>query len=344
VSSNQKIIVQPDIKSGAHRSVPQREHFAIIPFLRLLRWPNLLIIFFTQAAVWWCVIQPLGEGSLVLDRYHFLFLTASTVAIAAAGYLINDYFDIRIDAVNHPEKFILEKKIHRRIAIILHSALNALGLLLALIVARRSGSLWPVLVPIVCTTLLWFYSTHFKQRFMVGNVVVAILTALAVLILLFYEPALLRLFPSPALTSDLDTRTIVNPAYIVAGYAYFAFVLTWMREIVKDMEDIRGDSAERCDTMPIRWGLLRSCRFTQVLGILAVAPLLYGALRLVLAGTQTLPLGLYLFAAVTIPLSVWTLRLTAKATTKHYSRASRGLKIIMVLGVGFLFLYRYGYA
>lgn len=317
---------------------------SLAAWLRLLRWPNLLIIFFTQAAVWACVIQPLGEGSLALDRYHFIFLSASTVAIAAAGYLINDYFDIRIDAVNHPEKFILEKKIHRRIAIILHSALNALGLLLALIVARRSGRLWPVGVPVVCTTLLWFYSTHFKQRFVVGNVVVAILTALAVLILLFFEPALLRLLTEPALTGGEATPTAVNPAYIVAGYAYFAFVLTWMREIVKDMEDIRGDSAEHCDTMPIRWGLLRSSRVTQALGLLAVAPLVYGALRLVLAGAQTLPLGLYLFAAIILPLAIWTLRLTAKATTAHYATASRGLKIIMVLGVGFLFLYRYRYA
>ncbi len=313
----------------------------ILPWLRLLRWPNLLIIFFTQAAVWSCVIQPLGEGALVLDRFHFLFLSASTVAIAAAGYLINDYFDIRIDAVNHPEKFILEKKIHRRIAIILHSALNALGLFLAVIVARRAGSHWPVLLPAACTTLLWFYSTHFKQRFAVGNIVVATLTALAVLILLVYEPAVLRMLALPVVRFEEGRPATVNPAYIIAGYAYFAFVLTWMREVVKDMEDIRGDSAEHCDTMPIRWGLLRSSRFTQGLALLAMAPLIYGALRLALAGTHTLPLGLYLFAAVVGPLAVWTWRLTAKATTAHYAAASRWLKIIMVLGVGFLALYRY---
>lgn len=306
--------------------------------MRLVRWPNLLIIFFTQAAVWLCVVQPY---SAALDLPHVALLSLSTVAIAAAGYLINDYFDIRIDAVNHPEKFILEKKIHRRIAIILHSVLNALGLFLAVIVARHGGSYWPVLLHITCTALLWFYSTHFKQRFMVGNVVVALLTALAVLVLLFYEPVLKQMLMLPALSNWVNNRTTVNPAYLIAGYAYFAFVLTWMREVVKDMEDIRGDSAEGCDTMPIRWGLLRSSRFTQALGLLAIAPLAYGAARLVLAGVHTLPLGLYLFAAVVGPLAVWTARLTAKASTTHYTRASRWLKIIMVLGVGFLFLYRY---
>lgn len=334
---------RPDEKSRRVRSMREAERPSLSSWLRLLRWPNLLIIFFTQAAVWACVIQPLGEGALVLDRYHFLLLSASTVVIAAAGYLINDYFDIRIDAVNHPEKFILEKKIHRRIAIILHSALNALGLFLALIVAHRAGSYWPVLLPVVCTTLLWFYSTHFKQRFMVGNVVVATLTALAVLILLVYEPALWRMLARPVIFFDEGKAATVNPAYIVAGYAYFAFVLTWMREVAKDMEDIRGDSAEGCDTMPIRWGLLRSSRFTQGLALLAMAPLVYGATRLVLAGQHTLPLGLFLFAAVVGPLAVWTVRLTAKATTAHYATASRGLKIIMLLGVGFLALYRYCY-
>lgn len=306
--------------------------------MQLLRWPNLLIICFTQAAVWACVVQPYRAA---LDSSHFALLCVSTVSIAAAGYLINDYFDIRIDAVNHPEKFILEKRIHRRIAIILHSALNVVGLILAVIVARRGGSYWPVLLQLSCTALLWFYSTDFKQRFMIGNVVVALLTALAVLILLFYEPALMQMLSLPALSSSVNNRTTVNPSYLIAGYAYFAFVLTWMREVVKDMEDIRGDSAEGCDTMPIRWGLLRSSRFTQGLAALAVAPLMYGAIRLVMAGTHTLPLGLYLFAAVVGPLVVWTVRLTAKASTAHYHRASRWLKIIMVLGVGFLFLYRY---
>jgi len=330
-------------KTGAlhnRQSVPHNPQSGISNWLRLLRWPNLLIIFLTQAAVWWCVLLPLGENALVLDRAHFLLLSFSTVCIAAAGYLINDYFDIRIDAINRPQKFILETRIHRRIAILLHSGLNIAGLVAAAVVARRGGGWWPLLLTAGCTVLLWIYSTHLKRRFAVGNIAVALLTALAVVVLAAYEPALRPWLQRSPILTESAAGAAFNPAWVLAGYAYFAFVLTWMREVVKDMEDMPGDAAEGCDTMPIRWGLLRSSRFVQLLGIAAAAPLAYGAVRAIVGGGFVL-LGGYLLVAVVLPLLWWTARLTRGASTAHYAAASRQLKILMVLGVGFLALYRY---
>ena len=114
-------------------------------------------------------------------------------------------------------------------------------------------------------------------------------------------------------------------------------MLTWMREIVKDMEDYKGDAEEGCITMPIKWGLLRSARFTQVLGLLAITPLIVGSIRLLDAGWM--PLGIYMIAAVVLPLAWWIITVNNKATTEHYAKASRNLKFIMITGVGSLIIY-----
>ena len=108
-------------------------------------------------------------------------------------------------------------------------------------------------------------------------------------------------------------------------------------EIVKDMEDFKGDAEQGCVTMPIKWGLLRSSRFTQVLGILTVIPLIIGAVKLL--NEQWYVLGIYTLAGLALPIIIWMLYLPKQATTKHYGNESRYLKIIMILGVVSLMIY-----
>jgi 4-hydroxybenzoate polyprenyltransferase len=103
------------------------------------------------------------------------------------------------------------------------------------------------------------------------------------------------------------------------------------------MEDFKGDAEQGCITMPIKWGLLRSVRFTQMLGIFAELPLVLTALNLCLFGW--LPFGLYTAAALVLPIIAWIVALPGTATTQHYNKASGRLKIIMVLGVGSLIIY-----
>lgn len=282
-------------------------------------------------------IQPYLPMPLLIGSKYFMYLTVSTVLIAAAGYIINDYFDIKIDAINRPEKVILEKKIPRRIAIILHTIFNVVGIFLATLVARAAGHYEWVFMQGSCTLLLWVYSTRFKRRFMIGNVVVALLTSFTIVTLMLYEPAMHYYFWRSPFLQSRSHGLIPNPVWVLGVYAYFAFMLTWMREIVKDMEDFKGDAEQGCITMPIQWGLFRSSRFIQMLGALALAPLLVAAFKLIHA--QWLPLGIYTFAAIIIPLLAWLWWLPAGATVQHYALASRRLKIIMVAGIGSLVVY-----
>ncbi|MBS1783681.1 MAG: geranylgeranylglycerol-phosphate geranylgeranyltransferase [Bacteroidetes bacterium] len=307
-------------------------------YFRLIRWTNLVIIFCTQLLAWRCVIYPLSNDGirLLLGFPNFLLLSFSTILIAGAGYIINDYFDVRIDSINKPDKMILERKIPRRLAIILHTTMNMGGLVLVGWVALQAGKTQWVLVQLSCTLLLWFYSTHFKRQFMIGNIVVALLTGLTILTLIVYEPALHLYLMQPAFVAA-GTSTLPNPVWVLLVYAYFAFVLTWMREIVKDMEDFKGDEAEGCITMPIKWGLKKATRFTLLLAAFALLPISFGTLKLLHNADYLF--AVYCFAGLVLPLVSWMIYLPKAATTKHFAKASRYLKMIMVLGLCSLFFY-----
>lgn len=308
-------------------------------WLNLVRWQNLIIIFLTQLFAWGCVIMPMqhySPVSLVLNWNSFLLLSLSTVLIAAAGYIINDYFDVKIDIINRPEKLILEKRIPMKLAIVVHTALNIIAIMLAIAVAKRAGHYSFIALQLGCTLMLWLYSTTFKRKFMSGNVVVSVLTAFTIVVLMLYENAI-RFYIGQDFFIHTGYSLIPNPVWVLGTYAYFAFMLTWMREIVKDMEDFKGDAEQGCVTMPIKWGLLRSARFSQLLGMLTVLPLVIGAVKLL--REQWYVLGIYTLAGLALPILVWMYYLPQKATTKHYHLQSRGLKIIMVLGVVSLIIY-----
>lgn len=310
------------------------QRFKLGAWLRLVRWPNLLIIALTQLVAWWCIIYPL-QGPLVLTIKNFALLCLSTLLIAAGGYIINDYFDVRIDVINKPDKVVLEKEIPRKLAIIVHSVLSVLALLLAMCVAIPEGHPEWLLLQLTCTFFLWRYSTTWKRQFMIGNVVVALMTALTILTLILYEPLLHScLGRASCVAQKIKARDgFPNPAIVLLVFAMFAFLLTWMREIVKDMEDYKGDDAEGCVTMPIRWGLLRSTRFVQGLGLLATALLCTACVFLSVKARYFSFSALIIGLALILPLLLWIFNLQKAATAKHYHAYSAALKQIMMFGI-----------
>lgn len=310
-------------------------------WLRLIRWQNLLIIFLTQLLVWACVILPLHpdvNDTMILNTGNFFCLALSTVLIAAAGYMINDYFDLKIDLLNRPEKVVLGKSIPRKTAILWHTLLNIIALAFAGYVAAQAHHYEWLLLQAGCTVLLWFYSTTFKRMYMIGNIVVGLLTALTIVILLVYEPLMLHNMSFFSRTHTSGAMTDL-PVWMLATYAYFAFVLTWMREIVKDMEDYQGDEAEGCITMPIKRGLQYSTVFTQVLSLLAIASLTAAAVLLFRYDHKLLSGYTALF--IVAPIGWWAWQLGKGSTPAHYHKASRSLKIIMLSGICTLLIYHF---
>src|SRR6187402_3439462 len=163
-------------------------------FLRLIRWPNLLFIALTQWLFYFCVVDSIYKNGTGLSpnptlNYLFYLLTTASVLIAAAGYIINDYFDLQIDVVNKPDKVVVDRVVKRRWAIMWHLILSFLGIVISLFVSYKTGKWIIVIANVCCVILLWFYSTVFKKKLLSGNIIIAALTAWVIVVVYFFAGA-----------------------------------------------------------------------------------------------------------------------------------------------------------
>lgn len=297
-------------------------------FLKLIRYPNLIYIGLTQFLLQYCVVAPLlkfnGE-SPSLPPLSFFLLSLSTVLIAAAGYIINDYFDINIDIINKPDKMVLDKIINRRWAMAWHTIFNMAGVSIGFIVAWRIGQIYLGFTQVFCSLLLWFYSTSFKRQVLIGNVLISLLTALAVVVVGFYEKQIYESFE--AIMSPVGRKLI----QIIGVYALFAFMISLVREIVKDLEDMIGDSKDGCRTIPIVWGVLPAKRLCYGLLLALQVLILLTELRIALLGWYIAII--YLLVLVQLPCLYIYFQLKKAHLPEHYHKVSSMVKVIMLTGI-----------
>lgn len=290
----------------------------------------MLIIVLTQYLMRWCIIRPLlkvNQFELQFSELHFFFLVMATVLITAAGYVINDYFDTKTDLVNRPEKVILGRKLNRRWAILLHIIFNTIGIGLGAYISFYIGLPILSLVFVMITGILWFYSTTYKRQFLIGNVIVALLTALVPLMVLLFEIPLLR-----AKYGLLMLELKANFNYIilwVTAFSFYAFLLTLIREIIKDVEDFEGDNAYGRNTMPIVLGVMNTKIVIITFILLTQFSLLY-VYFIFLKDTLTL---LYFGVFLIIPLLMLLYKLLTAKEKKDYHFASNLSKAIMLAGI-----------
>ncbi|AWO00460.1 ubiquinone biosynthesis protein UbiA [Chitinophaga alhagiae] len=298
-------------------------------FFRMVRYPNLIYIALTQFLLQYCVVAPVLQNSGAepsLSFPHFLMLCFSTVLVAAGGYIINDYFDINIDLVNKPEKMVVEKIINRRWAMAWHTILNMAGVSLGFLVAFQIGQFYLGFVQVFCTLLLWFYSTSFKRQVLIGNVAISLLTALSVVVVGFYERQIYESFE--AIMSATGRKLIK----IIGIYALFAFVLSMVREIVKDMEDMIGDSKDGCRTIPIVWGLKKAKAFTMLLMVILQALLVI--IMVVTAFKTWYAAAGYILLFVLLPFTLFVQKPFLQAyQPAHFHKISTWIKIVMLTGI-----------
>jgi 4-hydroxybenzoate polyprenyltransferase len=297
-------------------------------FFKLVRYPNLLYIGLTQFLLQYCVVAPLlrfnGEAPS-LSPLSFFLLSLSTVLIAAAGYIINDYFDINIDIINKPDKMVLDKIINRRWAMAFHTIFNMAGVSIGFIVAWRIGQIYLGFTQVFCSLLLWFYSTSFKRQVLIGNVMISLLTALAVVVVGFYEKQIYESFE--AIMSPVGRKLI----QIIGVYALFAFMISLVREIVKDLEDMIGDSKDGCRTIPIVWGVLPAKRLCYGLLLALQVLILLTELRIALVGWYGAII--YLLVLVQLPCLYIYIQLKKAHLPEHYHKVSSMVKVIMLTGI-----------
>ncbi|MES2794465.1 MAG: geranylgeranylglycerol-phosphate geranylgeranyltransferase [Bacteroidota bacterium] len=235
----------------------------------------------------------------LLDK-KFNFLVFSILLITASGYLINDYYDVEIDKTNKKDKVIIGKTISKNAAISTYFLLNIVALILI-----YSLNLKLAIFFLGSIIILWWYSYYLKKQPFLGNLIVSIYTAIPFLVIAYYF------------------QTENNSLYL---YCYFAFFISLIREIVKDIEDMEGDKIANCRTIPIILGIEKTKAIVQILFLAFVVSFFY----LLFLKIHFPILITLIFLGLFIQFQL-KLRLSVSIADFHF--LSTFLKIIMFFGV-----------
>jgi 4-hydroxybenzoate polyprenyltransferase len=318
---------------------------------RLIRLPNLIIVALTQYALQYAILLPelgkIGQNPLLPDLQFFL-LVCSTVLIAAGGYVVNDIEDVEIDRLNKPEnKRIVERIYPLSICWKIYWSITILGFIISLYLAIFIHDFLQLAIYPAAVALLWAYSKWFKRQFLIGNLVVAIFCAFVAWVVLYAQSLYVMLDSEKGYDPSSWTYQIPllgdvsfansyerNVSIVFIGYAIFAFISTLFREIIKDMEDMTGDKAQGCQTLPIVLGIKTTKIVVLSVGCVFVLAVLFFSFLI----KDNYVKLFFLNITITLPVC-YALFLLIKANEKtDYSRLSKLAKLIMLSGLIFILI------
>lgn len=311
----------------------------IKPYLQLLRVGNLTFVAILLYVMEKWVATPLLQleqfGEL-MPWWILTLLIVSVVGIAAGGYVINDYFDVKIDRINRPDNLVVTRIISRDAAMNLFYGFTAVGVIAGTVVAWWAHSWTLLFTYVVIPGLLWFYSASYKRMFLIGNLVVAFASAIVPLLVAIANADYLHHLYQNALAYS----PIIGELYVwTGGFAAFAFLLTLVREIVKDIEDMEGDREMECRTLPIVWGD-KVAKIIATLLLMAIAILIVYMLFAVLPFShewKSLPTRYVVFGLI-VPILCSIVLLWAANNRTEYHRVQTIIKFAMFMGMLFSYV------
>jgi len=277
------------------------KNFSLRGFILVTRFWNLLIIGFAQYLTAIYLINPTDSILKTLSNPRLGLLVLSSLLIAAAGYIINDYYDVKIDLINKPNRVIVGRILKRRVAMVAHTILNFTGIAIGFLLSWQIG-----VINFVTAVVLWLYSNQLKRIALLGNITVSLLTALSIYVInVLYQ----------------------SDNVLVILYALFAFMFTLVREIIKDMEDVKGDTTFGCKTLPVVYGLRNTKILVYVISLLCVGLLITISYFFISLEMTLLSVGLF------VPLLILFFLLYKADTTKQFNIISNYCKVVMLLGI-----------
>ena len=284
-----------------------KKTFSFWSLLKISRPVNLAILGFAQLMTALFLVETTRQGLPVYQDIRLYLIIFSTMVIAAAGYMINDYYDVKIDYINKPDEVIIGRGMKRRVAIFFHSILNLVGIGIGLIISPRVA-----IINFMAIFLLWLYSNSLKRQPFIGNFTVALLTGASIwMIGYYYQKAEL----------------------LVLTYAIFAFFLNLIREIIKDIEDRTGDRKHGCRTLPIVLGFRNTKRIIFLIALVFIISILVVTFKI------NNILLFYYFGILSILFFVFMYKIYMADRKAHFSQLSILSKLLMMAGIismGFL--------
>lgn len=302
-------------------------------FLKLIRFKNLVIIILIQMVIKFFLINSYLEYQ-VLSNYDFTIYLFSLITIVAAGYIINDIYDIEIDKINKPIGIIIEKKIRKSTALRTYHTLNILGITFGFYIAYQINKFWLGFMFVFFAYNLFKYSKNYKTRFLIGNFQIALLIALSIINI--------ALFDLNLMSENTEDGTL-GIFYIILIYSAFSFIMTLIREIIKDIEDVKGDENSGANTLAINYGITKTKKIILILTLIPIIGITYFQYfqYSTLTNSFTMRLsywGVNKFGIVyTLLLQILLINLLIKTsrsnTIPQFHSASKLCKIIMIVGI-----------
>lgn len=298
----------------------------MIAFLKLIRYKNLLMVVLTMVLTKYALINSFT--STISDTL-FILLTISILCITTSGYIINDVFDIEADKINKPTKVFVGTTISKKNALLLYYILSILGLALGVYASYLKENISYVIFFIGTIILLYWYSKLLKRIAIIGNIVTAFLVALTIFMVFVFD------VKNPSTASNLleaiaNFFASISVTIAVFVYIIFAFFMILIREIIKDIEDIKGDYALKMKTLPILIGVKRTKNV-----VLIISSLVFLFILLLLKEELLhIPLLLwYAIVFITLPFVWFLFKLFSAKTTKDFQLLSKLVKVIMFFGI-----------
>jgi len=285
------------------------------------RWKNLIMIVLVQAFLKFFLFQKYSL-SVSLDLIHFLLLILSSVFIAMAGYIINDINDIKADEINKPDRVFVGKKISIKNANNLFLVFNSLGLLIGfyLTIYIHKNSFF--IIYIIISLLLYRYAIDLKKRYIVSNLIVSLIIFLSIIIV--------PVFDIVPVTNSFNRMSQMIIFKLVLIIAIFAFFLTWIREILKDLEDIPGDKIIHSKTIAIVNGIQKTKYI--LIGLTVLLFIFVNYFAIINYATNAI-FSSYLVVFVGVPLFFFAFKIKGAITIKEFHKLSNFLKVVMLLGI-----------
>lgn len=276
----------------------------MFPILQLIRWKNLVLMNISQIIIIWSLFT---KSQFTIPVLIYIICT---FCFAASGNIINDIFDIVPDKINKPNKVIITRFISLKKAYLIYYLLNIFGLVLTIYGSYLLQNFWFVAYGLLVIGLLYIYSAQLKGLLVIGNITIAFFTSLSLLFLLLIINC-----------SQEQTRVILI-------FAFFAFLINWIREMVKDIEDLKGDKKANLKTLPVLIGTKLSVKIIRILIVITITCLL-----VMMYLVENIYFKSYILITLTLPLS-YIFTILKKSFKKHsFSKISKILKLIIVFGI-----------
>lgn len=287
--------------------------------LKLIRFPNLIMIAMGQSLLRYTVVTPIlnvEQKITIITHFDFFLIVLSTLLIAAGGYIINDIEDRMADSINKPDRLIIGNKISLNAAYTIYYVSTIAGILIGMYLQFYNQLEYIGYINLISAGLLYFYSTTYKGILLLGNIIVSLLIAMSLALIVLTEPLAL---------SDATILTITS------GYLLFAFLVNFVREIIKDLEDAEGDKVADFKTLPVVAGI-NAGKTAAIVLILVIISLLFFIQAISEQWKSLIPF-LYMLIIVQIPLFLLLYKIYSAKTRKDFTKASLLGKCIMIGGI-----------